>query len=191
MYMLTLLSKGFPTKLSKFFWLQFFFICHRCQRHRWSILSCEYLREFRKKFETVLMRYSGARGKLIHKKTRSKKSCDTVPLNRCFWSCWSPSPNHWTDVLFSYGHSTTAARSLQDSWASPAEKIRPLEKKLGRKPATTQIIRSAVKFFLQILGQFLPIIVKIRPQLGNLDLGCFLGHWLPRPQEILLGHFWV
>ncbi len=34
-----------------------------------------------KKFETVLMDYSGAGGKLIHQKTRSKKSCDTVPLN--------------------------------------------------------------------------------------------------------------
>ncbi len=34
----------------------------------------------------------------------------------------------------------TAARSRQDSWASPAEKIRPLEKKLGRKPATPKII---------------------------------------------------
>jgi hypothetical protein len=34
-------------------------------------------------FETVLMRYSGDGGKLIHKKTRSKKSRDTVPLRRC------------------------------------------------------------------------------------------------------------
>ncbi len=38
--------------------------------------------EFSKKFETVLMEYSGAGGKLIHKKTRSKKSRDTVPLRR-------------------------------------------------------------------------------------------------------------
>ncbi len=30
----------------------------------------------------VLMGYSGAGGKLIHKKTRSKKSRDTVPLRR-------------------------------------------------------------------------------------------------------------
>jgi hypothetical protein len=30
----------------------------------------------------------------------------------------------------------TAARSPQDSWASPAKKIRPLEKKLGSKPTT-------------------------------------------------------
>jgi hypothetical protein len=41
---------------------------------------CEYLREFSKKFETVLTGYSGAGGKLIHEKTRSKKSRDTVPL---------------------------------------------------------------------------------------------------------------
>jgi hypothetical protein len=73
--------------------------------------------------------------------------------------------------------SDTAARSRQDSWASSAKKIRPLEKKLGRKPATPQIIRkSAVKkFFYKFLGQFLQIIVKIRLQLGNLELGRFLG----------------
>ncbi len=49
---------------------------------------------------------------------------------------------------------STAARSRQDSWASSAQKIRPLEKKLGRKPATPQIIRkSAVKKILpQIFG---------------------------------------
>ncbi len=34
-----------------------------------------------KKFETVLMGYSGAGGKITHEKTRSKKSRDTVPLN--------------------------------------------------------------------------------------------------------------
>jgi hypothetical protein len=32
-------------------------------------ISCEYLREFKKKFETVLMGYSGAGGKLINEKT--------------------------------------------------------------------------------------------------------------------------
>jgi hypothetical protein len=31
-------------------------------------LSCEYLREFSKKFETTLMVYSEAWGKLIHEK---------------------------------------------------------------------------------------------------------------------------
>jgi hypothetical protein len=43
-------------------------------------LSCEYLRDFWKKFEMILMGYSRAGGKLIHKKNRSKKSRDTVPL---------------------------------------------------------------------------------------------------------------
>ncbi len=85
--MLTLLSKGVPTKLLKFFWLKIFYICHRCQRHRWSTLSCQYLRDFWKKFETVLMGYSGAGGKLIHKKTRSKKSRDTVPLRNTVTNC--------------------------------------------------------------------------------------------------------
>jgi hypothetical protein len=86
-----------------------------------------------------------------------------------------------------------AARSRQDSWASSAQKIRPLEKILGRKLATPQIIwKSAWKNCCKkFLGQFLQIIVKIRPQLGNFELGRFLGRWLPRPQEILLGHFWV
>ncbi len=36
-------------------------------------LACEYLREFSKKFKTVLMRYSGAGGKLIHEKNRKQK----------------------------------------------------------------------------------------------------------------------
>ncbi len=56
-------------------------VCHGCRWHWWCTLTCEYLREFSKKFETVLMGHSGAEGKLIHKKTRSKKSRDTVPLS--------------------------------------------------------------------------------------------------------------
>ncbi len=71
--MLTLLFKGVPTKFFKFFWLQIFLICHRCQRHRWSTLSCEYLREFSKKFETALIGHSGAGGKLIHEKNQEQK----------------------------------------------------------------------------------------------------------------------
>jgi hypothetical protein len=54
--------------------------CHQCPWYRWCALNCEYLREFLKKFETVLKGYSSAGGKLIHKKTRSKKSCDTAPV---------------------------------------------------------------------------------------------------------------
>jgi hypothetical protein len=45
-------------------------------------MTCEYLREFSKKFDTVQMGYSGAGGKLIHKITRSKNSRDTVHLTR-------------------------------------------------------------------------------------------------------------
>ncbi len=41
---------------------------HRCQRHRWCTLSCEFLRDISKKFETALMVYWGAVGKLIHEK---------------------------------------------------------------------------------------------------------------------------
>jgi hypothetical protein len=36
-------------------------------------LTCEYLHEFSKKFKTVLMGYSGAGGKLIHKKYQKPK----------------------------------------------------------------------------------------------------------------------
>jgi hypothetical protein len=43
-------------------------------------LSCEYLREFSKKFETALMVNSGASGKLIHEKNQKQKTRDTVPL---------------------------------------------------------------------------------------------------------------
>ncbi len=45
-------------------------ICHRCRWYRWCTLTCEYLREFLKKFETVLTQYSGAGGKLIHQKNQ-------------------------------------------------------------------------------------------------------------------------
>ncbi len=55
----------------------------RCQRHRWCTLSCEYLHEFSKAFETFLIIYSGARGKLILEKICSRKSRDTVPLKLC------------------------------------------------------------------------------------------------------------
>ncbi len=38
------------------------------------------IHEFSKKFETVLMGYSGAKGKLLHEKNQRQKSRDTVPL---------------------------------------------------------------------------------------------------------------
>ncbi len=57
-------------------------ICHRWRWYRWCTLNCEYLREFSKKFEMVLMEYSGDGGNWFMKKTRSKISRDTVPLRR-------------------------------------------------------------------------------------------------------------
>ncbi len=45
----------------------------RCRWYWWCTLTWEYLREFSKKFETVLKGYSGPGGKLIHyKKTEAK-----------------------------------------------------------------------------------------------------------------------
>ncbi len=62
-----------PNKIIKKFLIEDFFICHRCQRHLWSTLSYEYIREFSKKFETALMLYSEAWGKLIHEKNQKSK----------------------------------------------------------------------------------------------------------------------
>ncbi len=83
-YMLTLLPKGVQTKLLKFFCLKVFSICHRCRWHRWQTLSCEYLREFSKnsKGPNSIIRGLGETGS--RKKTRSKKSRDTVPLSACY-----------------------------------------------------------------------------------------------------------
>jgi hypothetical protein len=48
-------------------------ICCRCRWYWWCTLTCEYLRKFSKTFETVLMGYSGAGGKLIHEKKLEAK----------------------------------------------------------------------------------------------------------------------
>ena len=54
------------TKYSKKFYLKIFFFI------------CEYLREFSKKFEMVLMGYSGIQGTLIYEKNlKAKISCQT------------------------------------------------------------------------------------------------------------------
>ncbi len=45
-------------------------------------LSCEYLHEFSKKFETALMVYSGAGGKLSHEKNQKSKISWHCPLSR-------------------------------------------------------------------------------------------------------------
>ncbi len=48
-------------------YLLFYFI------YRWQTLSCEYLREFLKKFETILMVKSEAWGKQIQEKNQKQK----------------------------------------------------------------------------------------------------------------------
>ncbi len=78
--MLTLLPKGVQTKLLKFFCLKVFSICHRCRWHQWQTLSCEYLREFSKIRNSPNGIIRGLGKTDSRKKTRSKKSCDTVPL---------------------------------------------------------------------------------------------------------------
>jgi hypothetical protein len=47
-----------------------------------SILSCEYLPEFSKKFETALMVYLGAWGKLIHEKNQKQKISWHCPFKK-------------------------------------------------------------------------------------------------------------
>ncbi len=66
-------TQRWPIKIIKIFLIEDFSICHRCRWYRWQTLSCEYLREFSKKFETVLMEYSGAGGKPIHEKIQKQK----------------------------------------------------------------------------------------------------------------------
>ncbi len=73
--------------------------CFWFQRHRWCTLSCEYLREFSDKFETSLLVYSGSWRKLIHEKTRSRKSRDNVPL-----SLYTKRKHHHHDHPVLYSH---------------------------------------------------------------------------------------
>jgi hypothetical protein len=61
------LNKKFKTFLIKDFSIR-----HWCQRHRWCTLSCQYPREISRKFETALMGYSWAWGRLIHEKPEAK-----------------------------------------------------------------------------------------------------------------------
>ncbi len=55
-------------------------ICHRWLWYRWCTLTWEYLSEFTK-FETVLMGYSGAGGKLIHEKNQKENISWHCPFN--------------------------------------------------------------------------------------------------------------
>ncbi len=56
-------------------------ICRRYCWHRWQIGGAPWLANFRKNLKLTLLLFSGAWGKVIMKKTWSKKSRDTVSLN--------------------------------------------------------------------------------------------------------------
>ncbi len=60
---------------------------YRCRWHRWCTLTCEYLREFSKKFEMNLMLFSGAWGKVIHEKNRKQKISWHCPFNLRISQC--------------------------------------------------------------------------------------------------------
>jgi hypothetical protein len=47
-------SQRCPKEIKKNFMIKDFSVCHRCHRHRWQTLSCDYLREFSKKIEMAL-----------------------------------------------------------------------------------------------------------------------------------------
>ena len=60
---------------------------------RWCTLTCEYLREFSKKFEMILLLLSGAWGKVIHEKNLKQKISWHCPfkgtvLRDRFLKCW-------------------------------------------------------------------------------------------------------
>ncbi len=78
-------------------------ICRRCRWYRWlcwwCTLTCRYLCELSTKFETVLMEYSGAGGKLIHEKYQRQKISWHCPFKLQYTKC-SPDSYH------SYHHIT-------------------------------------------------------------------------------------
>ncbi len=48
-------------------------VCRWCRWYRCGTLTCEYLREFSKKFEMALVLFSGAWGRMIHAKNLNQK----------------------------------------------------------------------------------------------------------------------
>ncbi len=132
-YRLTILPKGVQTKKFKLLWLKVFCICHRCQRHRWQTLSCEYLRKFSKKFETTPMIYSGAWGKLIREKNQKSKILWHCPFNHVLFlqlfRLWSTTIiffvsffcfRFWTRITFSGSTrlSSSSSSSSSSSYSS-------------------------------------------------------------------------
>ncbi len=80
-YMLTV-PTGVQSKYLKLFWLEIFSICHQCQRHRWYSTPwvANISTNFRKKFETALMGYSGPWGNLVHEKKHEAKNLVALSL---------------------------------------------------------------------------------------------------------------
>jgi hypothetical protein len=70
-----------PNKIIKIYLIEDFSYLPPVSRHRWSTLSCEYLGEFSKKFETVLLGYSRTGGKLIDEKNQKRKISWHCPFN--------------------------------------------------------------------------------------------------------------
>ncbi len=59
-------------------------ICYRCHWYRWCTFTCEYLREFSKKFEMTLMLFSGTEAKNAHSALDCLKYCSIKIKN---WPC--------------------------------------------------------------------------------------------------------
>ncbi len=84
-----------PNKIIKIFLIEDFFHLPPVSLTLVATLSCEYLREFSKKFETVLMGYSGAGGRLIDEKNQKQKILWHCPFKgtvavKLFFGLFSP-----------------------------------------------------------------------------------------------------
>ncbi len=75
-------TQRYPNRIMKTLLIEDFIHLPPLSQHRWRTLSCEYLSEFSKKFETAVKGYSGACGKLIQEKTWSRNSLGTVPFKK-------------------------------------------------------------------------------------------------------------
>ncbi len=79
-------------------------ICHPCRWYQWCTLTCKYLCKFSKKFETVLMEYSGAGGKLIHQKNKKQKISWHCPFNNTEYEAishrWLCTPSFLNPLIY-------------------------------------------------------------------------------------------
>ncbi len=66
--------------MKKIYTLKFFSFIVGVIWHRWQTFISDYFREFSKKFETIPMRYSEARGKLIYEKNLKLKISWQTPF---------------------------------------------------------------------------------------------------------------